>query len=179
MGTCVALPTERPGGDTGLDRHICISGGPVGDGHGGDDGRMAALGGRPPPIKWPPSTPRRTRRSRRRGCMPPSGRAQPSRSSGTYPEQSSIATGHRVWNTHPDGGFSGLGISPSSTIRSLRRSNSGSGIGMAERSALVYGCSGFSYKSSQFANSTILPRYITATRSLMCRTTDRSCAMNR
>ena len=54
----------------------------------------------------------------------------------------------------------------------------GSGTGTADSSATVYGCMGRSYRSSRSAISTILPRYMTATRSLMCRTTDRSCAMN-
>ena len=40
------------------------------------------------------------------------------------------------------------------------------------------GAAGCAYSSSRSAISTILPRYMTATRSEMCRTTDRSCAMN-
>ena len=59
------------------------------------------------------------------------------------------------------------------------RSRRGSGSGIADSSACVYGCAGRSNSSSVGAISTILPRYITATRSEMCRTTDRSCAMNR
>ena len=55
----------------------------------------------------------------------------------------------------------------------------GSGIGTAESSVIVYGCSGFSYRSSAGEISTILPRYMTAIRSEMCRTTARSCAMKR
>ena len=55
----------------------------------------------------------------------------------------------------------------------------GSGIGTADSSACVYGCAGSCRASSPRPISTILPRYITATRSEMCRTTDRSWAMNR
>ena len=64
-------------------------------------------------------------------------------------------------------------------IRRRFDSTTGSGIGTAESSATVYGCSGASYSSRDGASSTIRPRYITAIRSLMWRTTDRSWAMNR
>ena len=93
--------------------------------------------------------------------------------------QFSVAIGQRVWNTHPFGGFTGLGSSPVRIIRSLLASMIGSGMGIAERSALVYGCKGFEYYSARSAISTICPRYITATRSLMWLTTDRSCEMNK
>src|SRR5574337_548467 len=52
-------------------------------------------------------------------------------------------------------------------------------MGTAESSASVYGCCGLLNNSSAVAISTILPKYITAMRSLMCLTTDRSWAMNR
>src|SRR5437764_379319 len=55
----------------------------------------------------------------------------------------------------------------------------GVGDGTADSSALVYGCSGRSYNRSRDVSSTILPTYMTATRSEMWRTTDRSWAMNR
>src|ERR687888_505079 len=67
-----------------------------------------------------------------------------SRSSGTTCRHRSIAIGQRGWNTQPDGGLSGLGTSPRSTTRSRRASSSGSGIGTADSSARVYGCSGSS-----------------------------------
>ena len=43
----------------------------------------------------------------------------------------------------------------------------------------MYGCFGALYRSSTFASSTSLPRYMTATRSLMYSTTDRSWLMKR
>ena len=49
--------------------------------------------------------------------------------------------------------------------------------GIADWSACVYGRRGVSNTSSTGPDSTIRPRYITATRSEMYRTTDRSCAM--
>ena len=51
--------------------------------------------------------------------------------------------------------------------------------GTADKSEMVYGCSGFAYSSAAGETSTIVPRYITAIRSEMWRTTARSCAMNR
>ena len=96
-----------------------------------------------------------------------------SRSSGTVFAHSSIAIGHRVRNRQPDGGLMGVGTSPFKTIRS--RFCCGSGTGIAESKACVYGCSGFSYSSTESAISTILPKYITATRFEMCSTTARPC----
>src|SRR5205823_4251286 len=54
----------------------------------------------------------------------------------------SWAIGQRVWKRQPDGGLTGEGISPASAT--IRRFDwiSGSGIGMAERSAFVYGWRG-------------------------------------
>src|ERR1051325_4996858 len=52
------------------------------------------------------------------------------------------AMGQRVWKTQPDGGLSGVGMSPLSRIRLFF--SDGSGIGTAESSAFVYGCSGLS-----------------------------------
>ena len=60
----------------------------------------------------------------------------------------------------------------------MRRS-SGSGIGIADMSAWVYGCSGSRNISRRSATSAILPRYMTATRSLMCSTTPMLWAMKR
>ena len=52
--------------------------------------------------------------------------------------------GQRVWKRQAAGGFAGLGRSPASMIGSALRSTSGSGIGTAESSEIVYGCSGLS-----------------------------------
>ena len=54
----------------------------------------------------------------------------------------------------------------------------GSGTGMADSSAAVYGCAGLVYNPSGDATSHNLPRYMTATRSLTFFTTARSWAMN-
>ncbi len=105
-----------------------------------------------------------------------------SASGGSCVRQICCAFQHRVWNRQAGGGASGLGTSPSSLIRS-RRSRcpvalvSGSGTGTAESRATVYGWRGLKYSWSRLAVSTILPRYMTATWSAMCRTTDRSCAI--
>ncbi len=64
-------------------------------------------------------------------------------------------------------------------MRRRARSLRGSGNGIAESSACVYGCAGRLKTRSTSPISTILPRYMTATRSAMYRTTDRSCATNR
>ena len=83
----------------------------------------------------------------------------------------------RVWKRQPDGGAAGEGTSPLSTSRFLRRRGSASG--MAERRATVYGWRGSRYSCSTVPSSAILPRYITATRSLKYWTTDRLWLMNR
>ncbi len=70
-------------------------------------------------------------------------------------------------------------MSPRRMIRSRRSSTSGSGTGIADINASVYGCSGAEYSVSPSASSTRLPRYITPTTSLTWRTTARSCAMTR
>ena len=80
-------------------------------------------------------------------------------------------------NLHPEGGEIGLGISPVSGAATSGRS--GSGCGIEARSACVYGWRGSRKTRSVGPVSTILPRYITAMRWLMCSTTERSCATNR
>src|SRR4029453_5162706 len=55
----------------------------------------------------------------------------------------------------------------------------GSGTGAARIRAAVYGWRGRPKTAALVASSTICPTYITATRSLMCLTTDRSCATKR
>src|SRR5581483_8247737 len=89
------------------------------------------------------------------------------------------SSGQRVWKRQPDGGASGLGTSPSSTVRLRERCSSGSGTTAAESSACVYGCCGLRKSSSRGASSTSLPRYITATRSQRNSTVARSCVMKR
>ena len=102
------------------------------------------------------------------------------RSGGTSSRQRvGWTNGQRVWKRQAAGGLAGLGRSPWRRIGLRLRSTSGSGIGTAESSEIVYGCSGLSYRSSAGETSTILPRYMTAIRSEMWRTTARSCAMKR
>jgi len=55
----------------------------------------------------------------------------------------SVARGQRGWKTQPLGGSIGLGGSPLTTIRWRSRFSFGSGIGIADRSANVYGWIGF------------------------------------
>src|SRR4030042_2100561 len=100
-----------------------------------------------------------------------------SMSGGSTTLHTSIARGHRVWNLHPGGGFAGLGTSPGRMILSLLRS--GAGTGITDRSASVYGWTGFSKSAFFEAYSAILPRYITATLSHMYLMVLRSGDMNR
>src|SRR5690606_18803944 len=105
------------------------------------------------------------------------GSRRTSDSAGTTVEHGSNTSGQRVWKRQPGGGSIGDGTSPSSGtgFRGAR----GSGTGLAESSARVYGWRGASNKSSAEATSTSLPRYITATRSATWRTTFRLWVMNR
>ena len=68
----------------------------------------------------------------------------------------------RVWNTQPDGGLAGLGISPDSRIRSL---GSPSTLGTADSNASVYGWCGPLKIWSVVPSSWRRPRYITTIRS--------------
>ena len=68
----------------------------------------------------------------------------------------------RVWNTQPDGGLAGLGISPS---RRMRSDGSPSTLGTADSSASVYGWCGPSKIWSVVPSSCNRPRYITTMRS--------------
>ena len=63
-------------------------------------------------------------------------------SGGSFSRHSSWANGQRGWKRQPVGGLTGLGTSPVRIMRWRLRSIAGSGIGTAESSALVYGCSG-------------------------------------
>ena len=67
----------------------------------------------------------------------------------------------RLANLHPDGGSIGDGTSPFKIILFLALDALGSGIGMADNKALVYGCSGCSYTSYEVPFSTSFPKYIT------------------
>src|SRR5512145_3264704 len=80
-------------------------------------------------------------------------------SGGSEVRQMSLAYEQRGLNLQPAGGFTGLGTSPDRTIFS--RFVKGSGIGMALRRALVYGCSGRSKIIRVEPISTIFPRYMT------------------
>lgn len=83
----------------------------------------------------------------------------------------------RLPNALPGGGSMGEGTSPGSTGVCVRLV--GSALGMAASNALEYAWYGLWYMASAPPISTIFPMYITATRSDMCRTTDKSCEMNR
>jgi hypothetical protein len=61
---------------------------------------------------------------------------------GSSSAQIGCAFQQRVRKRQPDGGFAGLGTSPSSTIRLRLPRCDGSSIGTAESSACVYGCAG-------------------------------------
>ena len=82
-----------------------------------------------------------------------------------------------MWNLQPDGGVTGLGISPSSFSAFPR--TSGSRDGIADSNAFVYGWLGFEKSDRVGADSTRVPRYITATVSQMWATTLRSWLMKR
>ena len=85
-----------------------------------------------------------------------------------------VAYGHLFLNGQPLGGLIGLGMSPFSTIRFLFLAAIGSAKGIADRSDLVYGCTGLLYNSSLVVISTKCPKYITPILSLICFTTDKS-----
>ena len=128
---------------------------------------------------------RNRRRSRRAGqqrlgevARRPVARARSRAAAAPRARRSSCAMKQRGWKRQPDGGFAGLGTSPFSTMRWRRAI----GIGHRDRRQQRHGVRmarlrGRAPRSSRARRS--CPRYITATRSLMCSTTDRSCAMKR
>src|SRR5207247_10264125 len=87
-------------------------------------------------------------------------------------EQTGIAAGQRGWKRQPEGTLIALGTSPA-MVRSGCGASGCDGNAAAKR-ALVYGCIGRAHSASLSADSTILPRYITAIRWLMCATVARS-----
>ena len=111
--------------------------------------------------------------------MPPNALVPALISSGHSSMHLFCALKQRVWKRHPFGGLMGLATSPCSIILFFAMLTSGSGTGIAERSACVYGCSGFLCRPLLVYNSTSLPRYITPMRFEMCLTTARSWAINR
>ena len=101
-------------------------------------------------------------------------------SGGTTLTQSRLAFGQRVWKRQPDGGLTGRRhvAGQDDPLAAVGASRVGHRDGRQQR--LGVGVPRLARRArSRRPISTILPRYITATRSLMCRTTDRSWAMNR
>src|SRR5262249_33364838 len=98
-------------------------------------------------------------------------------SCGTLWWQTSVTEGQRARNGQPNGISTGLGGSPSSLATSLRDRptvDRRCRLGIEAINARVYGCSGALKTRSQSPISTIRPRYITATRWLICLMTRRS-----
>ena len=125
--------------------------------HGGHDHRSDALGGRgvrraalarlrrrPAPVPREASTSFLPGRPAAGSDTPRSGRAAAPRAAGRVSAQISgppswARSGQRGWKWQPDGGLTGDGTSPARMTRVRRIS--GFGIGIADRSACVYGCS--------------------------------------
>src|SRR5690606_14430389 len=101
------------------------------------------------------------------------------RAAGCVSAQTACALGQRVRKAQPDGGDSGLGISPDSRMALAWPWLACEKRGTAAIRARVYGCRGVLKISSRVPVSTTRPRYITATEWLRCRTTLRSCEINR
>ena len=127
------------------------------------------------------SRPRSSASARAGSGRRPRGRRRTSRAAASSTSQwPSTKRGQRGWKRQPLGGLTGLGTSPSSTIALRWRPSSGFGDrhGREQRARVrVLRARCRARRASPI--STILPRYITATRSEMCRTTARSCAMKR
>src|SRR5688572_18743510 len=102
-----------------------------------------------------------------------------STSAGARSLQTGMANGQRGWKWQPEGGETADGGSPARTIRCRFRWRLGLATGTAESRAAVYGCWGAVDTAAAGPVSTMRPRYITATRALIERTTYRSCEMNR
>ena len=82
------------------------------------------------------------------------------------------AFGQRGWKRQPEGMLIADGTSPLSSI--VFRFRSGSGTGIAESKAWVYGCKGFEKISLFSPSSIIFPRYMMAILSDMYLATARS-----
>ena len=104
---------------------------------------------------------------------------RPAPAAGRGVTQSARAFGQRVWNRHPDGGFGRrrAGRRRGRSARGCRR-RPGRAPGAPTAGRACRDAGSRLNSSSAGAISTILPRYITAIRSLTCRTTDRSWEMN-
>ena len=115
-----------------------------------DDAGRPGVGNRT--VRRPPPLPGSGRRPR--GRRPDAVQLRVARrcSAAARPRSSSRNFGQRVRNRQPDGRSIGLGRSPVSRIRSALRSFSGSGIGIADSSACVYGCVGVSNTESTVAD---------------------------
>ena len=103
---------------------------------------------------------------------------RPLTSSGSSWAQRSSARQHRVRNRQPDGGSSALGSSPRSTIRCRRVARPGRAPAPPTAAPACTGAWARRKPSVGPARRSC-PRCITATRSAMWRTTERSCAINR
>ena len=93
-------------------------------------------------------------------------------SRGSLIRQSGFASWHLGWNRQPVGGLNGFGTSPG---KSFGMNELPSACGIAEIRAFVYGWEGLFQIWSTVPISTIFPKYITATRSEILRTIDKSC----
>ena len=139
------------------------------------EGRTGGSGSKSVTERPASSAGRRCGGGSRRSC--PSGSRT---AGGSTSRQTSIAYGQRGWKRQPDGGASGLGMSPCEhDARAARAARPGRAPGSPTAAPRCRGASGRRYTSSAAPISTMRPRYMTAMRSLMWRTTARSCEMNR
>ena len=114
-----------------------------------------------------------------RGGRRPCGPLRSRRAAARPARSDSSARQHLVRKRQPDGGLIGVGGSPWSTIRCGCVRSAGRESGPPRAARPCTDAPGRWNSSATGAISTILPRYITAMRSLRWRTTDRSWAMNR
>src|ERR1019366_5697871 len=87
------------------------------------------------------------------------------------------AEAQRGWNGHPEGGETGDGGSPGTASGADRGPGASRGREASKRA--VYGWRGEAKRAAVGASSTMRPRYITAVRSAIQRTTERSWPMKR
>ena len=143
------------------------------------------VGGRRRRLQPGPGAPRlrgaRSRARRRQAACPgsgrprgaPAGRRRPRPEGFLHRGRSPCAKGQRVWKRQPAGGSIGLGTSPCSggAARARARARRPAARGYRDGAARAK-------TASAGPSSTMRPRYITATRSAMCRTTPRSWLMS-